>query len=275
MTFDTTESSEFFQPFEVYDFTRGVFNWRFTSADADVSFNGNPYEAIPIKRSRIESTQDLGKTTVKLTMIRTASFVQQFIESPPTDIITIAITRVHVSDGTSVVTFKGRVINVKFSENTAEVTCQPLQTTLRRPGLRKLYQTNCPHVLYGPECGVLIGSFQVNATIDSFTGLTITSTSFIISINPTFDATHFIGGFVSFNQSGLVTKRFITDHDNGTGTLTLNLPISGLSVGAAVTAVAGCDHVVATCAGKFDIVVNYGGFPFIPTKNPMDGTSVF
>jgi len=38
--------------------------------------------------------------------------------------------------------------------------------------------------------------------------------------------------------------------------------------------VAGCDHSVSTCAARFDNLANYGGFPFIPTKNPFS-TGVF
>jgi len=275
MTFDTTEKSEFFQPVELYTFTRGVFSWYYTSADANIDFNGNTYVATPIKRSRIEATPDLGRITLKITTSRTTAFVDQFIETSPTDIITITVTRFHPEDSTSAITFKGRVINVKFQENDAEISCQPIQTTLKRPGLRRLYQLNCPHVLYGPECGVALGTHQVMGVITGVSGLTITSASFIISINPTFDAAHFTGGFVAFSQAGLVTKRFITDHNNGTGTLTLNLPFSGIIVGDTVTAAPGCDHVTPTCAGKFAVIENFGGFPFIPQKNPMSGTPVF
>jgi hypothetical protein len=38
--------------------------------------------------------------------------------------------------------------------------------------------------------------------------------------------------------------------------------------------VAGCDHSVSTCAARFGNLANYGGFPFIPTKNPFS-TGVF
>ena len=275
MAFDDVESSEFFQPLELYHFSRGVTDWYFTSGDEDIVFETNTYTAITIKRGRIESTQDLGKTSLKLNMTRTVSFLNQFIASPPTDIINITITRIHASDADPAVTFKGRVINVKFVENEGEVTGQPIQTSIRRPGLRRLYQTACPHVLYGTECGVIALDFDVIAVLTGVSGLTITSPSFIIAINPTFDATHFTGGFVDFELDGLITKRFITDHDNVAGTLTLNLTFSGIEIGSTVTAFPGCDHTTATCAGKFNIIENYGGFPFIPTKNPMDGTPVY
>lgn len=191
MAFNDVEISEFHEPIELYQFTRGVFSWYMTSADRDIIFQTNTYLAESLTRSSIESTQDLGKAVLKVTMSRRTSFLDQFISSSPTDVISVTITRIHASDADPAVTFKGRVSNVKFAENDAEVTCIPNQSTLKRPGLRRSYQTNCAHTLYGPVCKVIKNSFAIPATIDAASGLTITSTSFIVSINPTFDADWF------------------------------------------------------------------------------------
>ena len=51
--------------------------------------------------------------------------------------------------------------------------------------------------------------------------------------------------------------------------------VARLTILYPVTLVAGCDHSMAVCAGRFDKLDNYGGFPFIPPKNPFDGTPVF
>ena len=48
----------------------------------------------------------------------------------------------------------------------------------------------------------------------------------------------------------------------------------GLAPQTPVELVAGCDHSMPTCAARFDNLANYGGFPFIPTKNPFS-TGVF
>jgi hypothetical protein len=36
----------------------------------------------------------------------------------------------------------------------------------------------------------------------------------------------------------------------------------------------GCDLRRDTCAGKFDNLANFGGFPDIPGRNPFGGTSI-
>src|SRR3546814_7797331 len=35
----------------------------------------------------------------------------------------------------------------------------------------------------------------------------------------------------------------------------------------------GCDHSRATCISKFNNLLNYGGYDFIPVKNPTDRKS--
>jgi len=57
----------------------------------------------------------------------------------------------------------------------------------------------------------------------------------------------------------------------------LDITQAGLSaaVGDQVRAYPGCDHSLITCANKFGNSLNFGGFPFMPEKNPMDGTPVF
>ena len=275
MAFNDIEISEYFQPQELYTFTRGVFSWRVTSGDEDIDFGGNTYEAIPMTRTKIEATQDLGKASLKINASRRFSFLDQFIATSPTDVITLTITRIHAGDADQAITWKGRVINVKLTESEGIITCQSIQTTLKRPGLRRLYQAACPHVLYGGSCKLISSSFAIPATLTGVSGLTITAAEFSVSIDPTYDPSYFVGGFVEFDQSGLITRRFITDHNNGAGTLTLNLSFAGIASGDSVTAYPGCDHTVDTCAGKFNNINNYGGFPFIPVKNPMNGTPVF
>jgi hypothetical protein len=49
--------------------------------------------------------------------------------------------------------------------------------------------------------------------------------------------------------------------------LTLLLPFTSSPLGSTVIVFAGCDHTIATCKSKFNNVVNYGGFAFVPTKN--------
>lgn len=276
MAFGDIEILEFFEPKELYQFTRDTFSWFFTSGDEDIVHLTNTYLAVPIKRGAIESTQEIGKTTLKITVSKTNPFVTQFIGSSPTDIISLTVTRLHEGDAGTATTFKGRVINVSFNESTVVITCQPNQSSLRRPGLRRLYQTVCPHVLYGNLCTVDRPTFDITAVLTVVSGNILTSPDFIVNIDPSFDITWFVGGIVEFvDGDGLTNKRFITDHDNIAGTITLNLSLKDAIVTSTVQAFPGCGHDPTTCNEKFTNIEHYGGFPFIPLKNPQTGTSVF
>lgn len=276
MAFEDIEILEFFEPRELYKFTRDTFNWYFTSGDNNITYLGDDYLAVPIKRKGIESTQDIGRTPLKVIVSRTNPFVLQFIEASPTDIITIEVIRQHVEDAETIVSFKGRVINVSFDESEVVITCQSNQSSLRRPGLRRLYQTACPHVLYGDQCKVVQVDFKITAVLTAVEGNVLTSPTFTVGIDPAFDNQWFVGGMVEFvDGDGLTNKRFITQHNHIEGTITLNLPLKDAIVASSVDAFPGCGHDPTTCNEKFTNIEDYGGFPFIPLKNPQDGTPVF
>lgn len=231
------------------------------------------YQPATFTRTAIESTQDLGKSNLRITTSRRLDFLNQFIASSPTDVITLILRRLHASDANIAVTWRGRVTNVRFNENTAEIRLEPITSSLRRPGLRRAYQINCPHVLYGDSCRAVRNNFSTSATLTSVNGNLIEAAEFEVSINPTFNADWFIGGYVEFNNNGLFDRRFITGQSSQQ--LILNLPFPDLAVGDSVVAYAGCAHTTQHCNDKFNNILNHGGFPFIPSKNPMNGTPVF
>lgn len=276
MPYNDIEILEFFEPRELYKFTRDTFNWYFTSGDTDITFGGDLYLAVPIKRKSIESTQELGKTTLKVLCSRTNPFVTQYISASPTDVVTLEIIRQHAGDAETVTSFKGRVINVGFKEAEVTITCQPNQSSLLRPGLRRLYQTACPHVLYGDQCTVVQATFKLTVVLDAVDGNVLTSTALIVSIDPEFDGSWFLGGMVELvDGDGLTNRRFITEYNHIEGKVTLNLPLKGAIATSSVDCSPGCGHDTKTCNEKFTNIESYGGFPFIPLKNPQDGTSVF
>lgn len=269
MTYDARERSAFDgYPIELYTFTRGVNLWRYAANDEDKIITGFTFAGAQIERSKIEQNQDMARVPLTLRMDKTILFLNQFRGSPPTDIVQLTLQRYHEGDGELTTPWVGRVVNVKFMEREAEVRCEPVYTSLRRPTLRRLYQTNCPHVLYSTACGVALAAFRFNTTLTAISGKVITSAAFATKPDG-----YFSGGFVEWGVGGVIERRFITDHVGQN--LTLNLPFLGIPFGAAVSAYPGCDHTLATCASKFANELNYGGQPFYPKKNPMNGTPIY
>ena len=51
--------------------------------------------------------------------------------------------------------------------------------------------------------------------------------------------------------------------------LTLIYP-APLTPGETVSLYPGCDHTLQTCHGRFNNAENFGGFPWIPRRNPFN-----
>lgn len=269
MTFSTREGSEYDgRPIEIYTFTRGGNVWRYTSADEDQLVSGQVYKAMPIKRSNIEQTQEMARNNITITMSKTCPLLNQFRGSPPTSLISVTVRRFHEGLAEFITMWLGRVVNVKFAERDAEVRCEPVYTSLRRPVLRMRYQTTCPHVLYGGSCGVIRADYAVNGTL-----LTNSGSSINIGAAATFADGYFSGGYIDWENNGDTQRRFILSHVGQR--LEINLPFAGIQGGATMVLYPGCNHLLTTCNSKFNNVDNYGGQPFYGGKNPMNGSNVF
>lgn len=281
MTYDVTERSvQSGAPVELYEFRRATMDltlpcapaqtqtvlWRFTSADADVDFEANTWTSTPIERSAIEATQELVRNNLSVTVPRSFPIADLFRVAAPTDVILMTVFRYHRADGNKVVLWMGRVLNCDWAGAMATLTCEPAATSMRRPGLRRLYQKQCPHVLYGGACGLNRSTVDHATTVSAISGNTLTVASL--------GAFPYAGGFVEWVPSaGAVERRFIRSFSGLV--LTLAQPFQDLANGNSVTVYPGCDHTMETCDTTFNNLPNYGGFPFIPTKNPFGGQPVY
>lgn len=273
MAYETLEESQYGgAPIELYEFARGTVEyWRYTSADTDQTYFGSIYDAVPIQRNSFEQSQNVEATSLTITMPVTAEFPQLYIAAPPSDPISFTLRRFHENDTEVVSIWIGRVVNVEFKEETVEVMCESIYTSLKRPTLRRLYQRSCPHVLYNQvdgSCNLDKDLFKVTATLSAVSGVTLTSATF-----GTYSDGYFSGGFVEIVSGGHTNRRYVTNHVGND--LTLNLQLTGAAATLDVDAFPGCAHNLTDCNTKFSNIENYGGMPWIPQKNPMGGTPIF
>lgn len=269
MTYSQRESSEYDgQPIEIYTFQREANIWRYTSADEDKDVNGHIFTALPISRNNIEQTMEMARSNLDVKVSKDAPFCLQFRGSPPTSVINFTLQRFHEGLNEYITMWIGRVVNVRFTEREAEIRCEPVYTSLKRPVLRMRYQTTCPHVLYGNACRVNRSEYAVNCTLLSNGGTIIYAAAFVL-----YPDGYFTGGYIDFDTGYDIQRRFILSHT--TDHIELNLPFAGIQGGQTMVAYPGCDHLLTTCNSKFNNVDNYGGQPFYPGKNPFTGTSLF
>lgn len=280
MSYDTEEISvQSGAPVELFDFAQGVVEWHYTSAELiALTVSGETYTSASIERSEIESTQEKARNKVTLTVPRNFPVAELFRVSPPSEVITITIRRLHRADITAspeslIVLWIGRVLSCEFAGAQAKLSCEPITVSLARIGLRRVYQVNCPHVLYGDGCGLNKDDLENSTTVSALSGLNLSC----LGLDPAFS---FAGGFVVWeNDDGVFERRFIESATTSTAgspevttwVLTLLNPFVGLSVSDPILVYPGCDHTLTTCDEVFDNAVNYGGQPYFPEKNPFEG----
>lgn len=151
-------------------------------------------------------------------------------------------------------------------------------STLRRAGVRAKYQRHCRHALYGRGCGLDIAAYCQTGTVTA-----VATNAITIPVAAEQPDGWYRGGVLRFRtQLG-----FITGHAGAV--LTLLRPMSDLAAALAapeldsetgdplpvlVDIAPDCDLRAATSAEKFGNLLNFGGFPEIPGRNPFGGGSI-
>lgn len=264
---------------ELYRIVLDTNVWTWTSANEAVEHNGETYTPTPIARAQIEDTSDIHRANLRLTVPRTNPVAAIYLRSVPDHLASVTIFKQDES-GTGV-HWKGRIAVVRASGSEATIECESVFTSLRRHGLRARYQRSCRHLLYHRGCRLDRADF---ATVGAPSALDSTGTVVAIP-QATLEADGwYLGGILDFDG----TLRFIARH---VGTvITIQRAIDGLAEALAnhgygnsygkfygdltVTIHPGCDRTIKTCRDKFDNLANYGGFPWIPSRNPIDGSSI-
>ena len=267
MTFDAQETSrESGEVLELYTFIFGLTTFRFTSFNRDIIWQGLNYQAIAISRSRTAAAVEDAASQVTITVPIDNPVPQLFIVNIPGKVGSVQILRAHVNDIAEevVVLFDGFVANVTLDgELEAKILCNPNTKVFDRVAPRFTYMGLCNHILYDERCKVDISLFD-------FTGLVSAVSLNDITVNGAsgLGAGFFVGGFARFPAGSQDDARLILSQSGDV--MTRLLPFAETVLGSDIDLFAGCDHSLAICDSKFAAVLNYGGFPFVPRKNPFN-----
>jgi uncharacterized phage protein (TIGR02218 family) len=266
MTYAISEASAHDgQPVELYRFALGLDKWMFTSGQTEVVYQSENYEPAPIRRSGIEQGKEINRSGMDITLTRDNALAALFIASLPEGVVSVTLYRYHVTDTANevIVLWKGRVGGARLSGSELVLKCEPIATSLKRPGLRARYQLLCRHALYSAGCGALKDSFRVDGNVMAVSGTTVQ-----VAAAGTRPDGYFVAGMLQTDEGA----RMIVGHSGVN--LTLVAPMPSLAVGDSVRLYAGCDHSTATCLNRFNNLANFGGFPYIPQKNPFAGDAI-
>lgn len=269
MTFNSTETSQQNgRPIEAYEFVFGpgpAHVYRFTNGDTDRTGPTGTFKAIPIQRERYVSSGTTDKSSLKIRTPVTTDLSNLFRSYPPTQPVLVNVWQGHLGDGEWIVAWTGRILSVTKEGSENVMTCESTIISLKRPGLRRNYQYACPYVLYGPGCMANKGAATFPATVESVSGgLLVLGAGW----NGPHEPKRFSGGMIQWEGESGLEVRTILRVDEATNRITIIGPLRDLEVGDAVQVILGCNRLMDGCHVHNNIV-NFGGQPWIPLRNPV------
>jgi len=258
------------RPIEIYEFTAGAQSFFFTSSQDDQLVGAQTYTAVEglSRDTTADGPTKRGKDfTIKLPTVNAVA--QLFVGVLPGFRVRLQVSRFHRDDTPTpevIKIFDGFVQSAAFGKQGKEATLLS-KTELEGTGKqipRRTYQSACNHVLYDVNtCKVddTDVAFRASALdVASLVGNVLTVSS---GLAGTYADAFMNAGYVE--SIGVADFRMITIHVGNV--LTLISPFS--TTPTSVNVFAGCAHTVTVCGDKFDNVIEYGGFPYVPTKNPF------
>lgn len=276
------------QPVLLFEFSYGgsqigvpgtIQTLRYTNAEKDITHDGHLYTASVISPSSVVLDGRLEDGKVQIKVPSASELGGLFSRNGPVSAIFCLIRQGHIANPDDPpgwdmsgdvwpAVYSGKVVEGSGDPQSAETTivCDPTQASLDRVGLHRHYQYPCPHVLYGPVCRANTELHRVNATVATIEGPNVTLTAGWLPAGRAED--EYIGG------------RFVWDTEFGNGfrtiiridgwIFTVDGPVTGLNPGAACYIFPGCRRTMTDCRDLHQNIQNFGGFPWIPKKNPVN-----
>lgn len=276
MTFAATDRlSGVGAPVELYEFTIGNTVSRFTSAPRDYSVGGVTYTAVRgLDRGEIRTGARPEREEIQIVFPMSNAFARSFF-IPSYEKRVVRIRQVHRTDADQevVTRYQARVTrpqaNFSRDARTISLVCETLFSTLRRRPLSAAFQKSCRHALYGPFCGVNLGSFQISATASESQD----AVTFTVAEADNRPDGYYTGGVALYDGIYVFISSHVGDQ------LTMLAPFIELNdeIAAngdqALLIAPGCPLRISICNTRFNNSQNFGGFPYIPDRDIGDGSA--
>lgn len=263
MSYEERETARYTgQPVEGFRFVQGETEWLYTSADRVITLPIGSFDPKPIRRSTLDFSQEDRGESMRFTVPVTNPVAALFIGDIPSSPVYVTAYRAHRGDESDAIAiFAGKITRAEFQESEAVLIGTSISALMARSVPVLKMQTPCCHILFSAECGANPSSSRDSITVTTVDGVTVTSNDFALRADQWFR-----GGRL---QTAEGETRFIGDHVGDT--ITLLSPCPGLESLDIVWAYWGCDHLEATCLGKYDQLNNHLGWSRLPNRNPFTG----
>lgn len=257
----------------LYEFIQAGSTNRWTSHDENVTVAGQNYLAVDMSHDKIEKTSDLSDsgTTISVATTDADNFLRGFLAGTPASPVHVRILE---SFGpaftTAYLLFEADIQGVKFGKaGQIDVALSSVLRAGSQNSPRPLIQTPCNWTLGEPNtCRVNLPDYEIAGTIAAIAGKTVTVAACAAEATARGDVNWFaLGRLVANTETRTIMAQ-------AAGVLTLNAPLRIARVGDNVLTRPGCDRLFHTCGTKYGNAINFGGFPFMPTYNPLISAGV-
>jgi uncharacterized phage protein (TIGR02218 family) len=158
------------------------------------------------------------------------------------------------------------IVQTVFTGEMWEASIEGLTHKLKM-SVGRIFGRNCDvHAFGDSRCGLSEAAFTFSGSI---TGVNTPRKDFNTTVSQT--TNYFKNGYLKFT-SGLCSglKMGVVKSYGTGGRITLWLPMPyQVAIGDTFNIVVGCDRLYKTCATKFNNLVNFRGFPFIPGTDTL------
>lgn len=244
---------------ELYTLTIGSTIYRMhDSIESSLTIGGDNFFRVQVSRGAIAT----GQESLEISLPGDHEFSLQFATIAPGQTATLTIQAYHRNDpATEVkVIYKGVIRSVGFTQNASKsaLSLAPINDALDKQIPERTYQAACNNVLFDTDCKISAGSHSHTNIVSAILDNVVTVTGLLSAKGDGWST----GGYVSY---GTYDYRLILEQDGDD--LILVLPFHANVTGQTVTVYAGCDHSIGVCNSKFSNEINFGGCPYVPTKN--------
>lgn len=259
---------------DLYTFTlRDGTNYRFTNYDTNLTWNGNTFlkKGLLIHRSGVSLVTGVQVDNLDITInaddsnfYNNVNFFQ-LLANGGLDGATLELKRLFFTNPLTPVgdvwIFSGRVSEVSTSRFEAKITINSDLELLNIQMPKNLYQPSCIHAVYDTGCAASKSYVSAMALSNS--------TNRIINAQISQAAGWFNEGIIEFlSGANAGVTRTIKTHTTNRIEVTLTLP-NIVQVGDTFRLLAGCDRTMTTCKAKFNNLLNYRGYPYLPQNETI------
>jgi hypothetical protein len=233
---------------ELYLFTDGTQNIGFSPHLFSETWEGTLYTATAVSRSSLNLSGNLAKSQITFTFPNTTEFAKRRVFDLPGEGWDVRIYE------DKVLLWSGRVIGATLAGTKINIVTDSGEKASSRNPTGARFALHCWKNLYSTTCGAIKENF--------LTTLAVTVSGTTVTLPGVQDLNKFAGGVM---EKAGESRRII--RNSGT-TLEISTPFVSSASGSA-DLYPGCALTSVDCT-KFNNLVNFGGFEYIPILNPTE-----